>query len=178
MDKIQRPSSQRTFKLWCIFVIVYKMCKKFRYSIYCYHSSPSNCGSLGPTHTCPEEIKVIVEPLDKRPHHSTLEVTPGLIDSAPAGPVASKSQLGIPPGCPWSLWGTKQNKTQRKGWHQILSAMTLSSNQEDQVKEVLTSMSNEFYKDSTDLGNTTEITHCWKQESNESLVTLTFCQLY
>ena len=39
----------------------------------------------GPTHTCPEEIKVIVEPLDKRPHHSTLEVTPGLINSAPAG---------------------------------------------------------------------------------------------
>lgn len=62
------------------------MCKKFRYSIYCYHSSPSNCGSLGANTYLPrKKIKVIVEPLDKRPHHSTLEVTPGLINSAPAG---------------------------------------------------------------------------------------------
>ena len=48
-------------------------------------SSPSNCGSLGANTYFPEEIKVIVEPLDKWPHHSALEVTPGLINSAPAG---------------------------------------------------------------------------------------------
>ena len=40
------------------------------------------------THTCPGKItKVVVEPLDKLPHHSTLEVTPGLISLTPAGSI-------------------------------------------------------------------------------------------
>ena len=40
----------------------------------------------GLTYACPGEItKVVVEPLYKLPHHSAVEVTPGLISLSPVG---------------------------------------------------------------------------------------------
>jgi len=40
----------------------------------------------GLAHACPGKItKVVIEPLDKLPHHAAVEVTPGLLGLSPVG---------------------------------------------------------------------------------------------
>ena len=130
----------------------------------------------GLTHTCPGELtKVVVEPLDKLQQHSSLEVTPGLVSLSPSGstcrvPVEvtnnSAQPVTLPPKT--SLASLKvasevckaQNKDEACNNVDVdLSVSTLSPEQVDQVKDILTRMSYVFSKGSKDLGNTTEIAH-------------------
>ena len=126
----------------------------------------------GLTHSCPGEVtKVVVEPLDKLQHNSTLEVTPGLVRLSPSGSICcipvevttnSAQPITLPPKANLASLQVASEVFEAQNGSEAcnnvdvdLSASTLSPEQVDQVKDVLTRMSYVFSKDSTDLGSTT-----------------------
>ena len=130
----------------------------------------------GLTHSSPGEVtKVVVEPLDKPQHNSTLEVTPGLVRLSPSGstchiPVEVTNNSAPPTTLPpkanlaspqvaSEVFEAQNGSDACKDVDVNLSASTFSPEQVDQVKDALARMSYVFSKDSTDLGSTTEISH-------------------
>ena len=130
----------------------------------------------GLTHSCPGKVtKVVVEPLDKLQHNSTLEVTPGLVRLSPGGSICrisvevtnnSAQPITLPPranlASPQVTSEVFEAQNRAEACNNVnvnLSASMLSPEQVDQVKDVLMCMSYVFSRDSADLGSTIEITH-------------------
>ena len=130
----------------------------------------------GLTHACPgESIKVIVEPTDAEPHWSAATLTPSLV-CLPCSGSSNRIPVEITNNSPQPITlpskavlaslqvasEVYKHSTQSEDGEGVsidLSTTNLTSEQAEQVKEILAQMSYVFSKDSTDLGSTTEITH-------------------